>query len=224
MEEDRIENSEKLRETSEKAFHLYPNSCSHAVWYVIRQYDPGQQYMTANQLVDFIASSPKWQEIQLAELSEVASHGGLIVGGLKGPGHGHVITVYPGKEKANGGFKFIDKNGEQREAAETGVYALAMSTTMGNWPGSRSNGDKTVRDPWPAKKFREVMFWKYIGPAGNGTINATPLGQRWKKGIDTAREPQTAATNSLSSGRRWLLEAEQGLNFNYRDNLSRWQR
>jgi hypothetical protein len=40
---------------------------------------------------------------------------------------------------------------------------LAMSTSRGNWPGSVSNGDKTVYDPWEPKKFYKVRFWKFVG-------------------------------------------------------------
>lgn len=44
--------------------------------------------------------------------------------------------------------------------SRTGLYPLAMSTSVGSWPGAMSKGDKTVWDPWGNDdRFAEVKFW-----------------------------------------------------------------
>lgn len=165
MASDQNENVEKLTKACNEAYYNYPTSCSHSVLYVIRQYKPEQPFMIANKLIDHLSVSPEWQEVRLSELSRLAASGSLIVGGAKEDGHGHVIVVYPGPEKKSGGFYYKDsKSGEMRIMGPKGVYARAMSTAMGSWPGAKSNGDKTVFDPWKAKDFKRVRFWKYVGP------------------------------------------------------------
>ena len=87
------------------------------------------------------------------------------MGGLKEKEHGHVIVVCPGQEKQSGGYHYKDKRtGKNELASPHGIYARAMSTSMGSWPGAKSNGDKTVFDPWGPVKFKNVKFWKYVGP------------------------------------------------------------
>ena len=44
----------KLQQACDKAAALYPNSCSHSVWYVIQQYLPDQPWMNANALMDHV--------------------------------------------------------------------------------------------------------------------------------------------------------------------------
>lgn len=34
-----------------------------------------------------------------------------------------------------------------------------MSRSLGNWPGAKSDGDKTIWDPWAGPKFNSVKFW-----------------------------------------------------------------
>lgn len=155
----------RLKTACSEAFLKFPNSCSHAVWYVLQQYIPNQPYLSANHLIASIeSSSGKWQEVGLRDLSRLANDGVLVVGGAVEVPNGHVIIVYPGKEKFSGGYSFKDKaTGKMIDAEPYGSYALAMSTTMGSWPGARSNGDKTVFDPWGSKKFKGVRFWMYVG-------------------------------------------------------------
>ena len=155
--------AEKLKRTCDEAYAQYGSSCSHAVWYVISQYDPSQQYRQANQLVEYLATSPKWQPVAVNELSGLASQGTLIVGGLeKASGNGHVIVVYPGPEKPNGGYYTPRSSGKIQKVSSTGSYAPAMSTSMGQWPGAKSYGDKTVWDPWGNDAdFKKVRFWRY---------------------------------------------------------------
>ncbi len=178
MAEGQENNSGLLRQACEDAYNKYPKSCSHAVWYVIRQYNADQQYMNANQLINNMAASPAWQEVGLDELSGLADKGMLVVGGAKADGNGHVIVVYPGPMKPNGGFSYASKKtGKTEIARKTGTYASAMSTSMGSWPGAKSKGEKTVRDPWGTEeKFNEVRFWKYVGPIKKKPVSAEATG------------------------------------------------
>ena len=154
----------KLKAACDEAYVQDPHSCSDAVWYVIKQYIPDQPYLTANALIHNLTASSKWQEVQLSELSMLASDGVLVVGGAPDLPNGHVVVVYPGPAKFDGGYHYIGKkSGKSAKARQHGIFALVMSTSMGNWPGAKSKGEKTVRDPWPAEKFTEVRFWKYVG-------------------------------------------------------------
>lgn len=167
MADDPTEKVEKLKQACDRAYVTYGSSCSHAVWYVISQYDPSQRWMDANQLVGYLATSAKWKPVELRELSKLASQGTLIVGGLKqNSGHGHVIVVYPGPEKPSGGFQFRRAGERMVTQSSSGSYARAMSTSSGSWPGARSFGDKTVRDAWGHEGFPLVKFWKYVGDGG----------------------------------------------------------
>ena len=220
--------AEKLRQACEQGFHKYPKSCSHAVMYLIRQYKPEQPYFTANDLIDHLAASHEWQEVSLAELSALASQGDLVVGGAKDGGHGHVIGVYPGTEKPRGGYYFTNKvTGEKLLVQSSGMYARAMSTSMGTFPGAMSNGDKTVRDPWGELAFRKVRFWKFIGPTQNQIISTSVSKQRWDPKRTGAVHPPQAikAAAPSSSIRRWRLEADSQVNsLDHPDHFTRWQR
>lgn len=156
--------SRKLKAACDEAYLQYPHSCSHAVWHVIKQYKPEQPYLTANGLIHNLTASTGWQEVQLSELSKLASAGVLVVGGAADAPNGHVIVVYPGPAKLDGGYYYKSKkSGKSVKQDPHGMYALSMSTSMGNWPGAKSNGDKTVFDPWGRDRFKKVKFWKYIG-------------------------------------------------------------
>lgn len=162
MEED----AKTLARRCDEAFDLYQRDCSHAVWHVVRAYKHDQPYMQANALVAHASRSTEWAEVRLSDVSGLANQGVLVIGGLQEEGHGHVIVVYPGPEKPKGGFYFINKEtGEKQFSAPSGMYARAMSTSIAKvpFPGAISRGDKTVRDPWPTKKFSQVKFWRYLG-------------------------------------------------------------
>lgn len=152
-----------LKAACEEAFDAYPNSCSHAVWHVIKKYNPDQRYLTANALVVHLENSRQWEEVDIKDIAELADNGMLVIGGATDFSHGHVIVVYPGKPRFNGGFFFKGSKGKLVRAPNNSVYPLAMSTSMGTWPGAKSRGDKTVADPWPAAQFKNVRFWKYVG-------------------------------------------------------------
>ena len=155
----------KLTSACHEAYCLYPNSCSHAVIHIIKQYNPNQSFMTANQLVHNLARNPEWREVSVQELSTLVNQGYLVVGGLEEQGHGHVLAVFPGDQRPAGGYDYTNRAGEALILRRRGSYARVMSTTMGHWPGAKSNGEKTVWDPWGNDdQFKKVMFWRYVGP------------------------------------------------------------
>ena len=159
---------ETLKRACDHAYITYGLSCSHAVWYVISQYDPSQKWMGANDLVKNLSKNSKWKSVELREASRLACQGVLVVGGLdKAPAHGHVLVVYPGPEKPAGGYNAKDEAGKIYKVQPRGSYPLAMSTSSGNWPGARGYGDKTAWDSWGKDtELKKVKFWKYVGSAG----------------------------------------------------------
>lgn len=202
-------NGEKLRFACDEAFKRYPKSCSHAVWFLILNYVPDQQYMVANDLIDYVSSSSNWQEVALSDLSSYANRGELVIGGAKEAGHGHVIGVYPGDEKPRGVFFIMDKRtGKEVLARETGSYARAMSTSLGSYPGAISCGDKTVRDPWSEMGFKRVKFWRYIGgtPRHNAILQKTTRWSERNKG--NSRTGLTHTSTKSSADLRWYLETD----------------
>lgn len=91
-------------------------------------------------------------------MSTLATAGALIVGGSEGAPNGHVIVVYPGSPKASGGYAYT--HGTKALIMHShGIYALAMSRSMGSWPGAKNDGDKTIWDPWAGPGFNKVRFW-----------------------------------------------------------------
>jgi len=153
--------AEKLKSAADEAYNLHPVSCSHAVWHVIKQYVQGQTYFTANALLLQLECDPRWKQVRADELQKLANEGVLIVGGLAESPNGHVVIVYPGAAKLSGGYKAA-MNGKSDTVGSKGPYALAMSRSMGSWPGATSKGDKTVWDPWANdKKFAKVKFWRF---------------------------------------------------------------
>jgi hypothetical protein len=82
------------------------------------------------------------------------------------PHHGHVIIVYPGGPIAGGGYPYqhTNKKTGKVETLIMGSHGLkppCLSTTLpGGWPGAKSDGDKTVFDPWGDEmKYAHVKFW-----------------------------------------------------------------
>lgn len=151
----------KLKNACDAAYALYPNSCSHSVWHVIRQYLPNQAWMDANALVEHLRGQAQWKVVPAGQVGRLAREGVLVVGGKTESGtNGHVIVVYPGGDIPAGGYSYT-RNGRAETLRTRGSYAPAMSTSKGSWPGARSRGDKTIWDPWANDaKFAQVMFWK----------------------------------------------------------------
>ncbi|MEY2839277.1 MAG: hypothetical protein RJB60_1576 [Pseudomonadota bacterium] len=137
------------------------HSCSHFVWHAIQAYVPDQQYLVANQLLKFLERSTDWVEVDKGDsrsLAAMAKAGALIVGGADDTPNGHVIVVYPGDAKESGGYAY-GSAGKTHVMRSHGVYARAMSRSLGNWPGAKSDGDKTIWDPWAGPKFDKVKLW-----------------------------------------------------------------
>ena len=154
--------AKKLKRAADEAYDRYPDSCSHAVWHVMKQYIPGREQVVANALLTHLECNPLWIRVQLHELEKFANEGVLIIGGLADKPNGHVVVVYPGKAKMAGGYTYTTKAGKVEKLGEKGPYALVMSRSMGNWPGAMSKGDKTVWDPWGNnEKFSKVKFWRF---------------------------------------------------------------
>lgn len=137
------------------------HSCSHFAWHAIQAYVPDQPYMVANELLKFLGRSTDWAEVDKSDsraLAALASKGALIIGGAVDKPNGHVIAVYPGTPKHSGGYAY-SSNGRHSVMRSHGIYALAMSRSLGNWPGAKSNGDKTIWDPWAGPKFDGVKLY-----------------------------------------------------------------
>lgn len=94
----------KLKAAADAAYDKNPNSCSNAVWDVLRAVvDPKTPYRTANALVDDVAAN--WEEVSVDKATELASQGVVVVGGKKEPTNGHVIVLYPGLPQNCGDLK-----------------------------------------------------------------------------------------------------------------------
>jgi hypothetical protein len=144
--------AKRLAAVAHIAFDTYSHDCSHSIWFVLKQMvDPNQSYMMADQLMKAIkAPRSGWRRVDLREASELANQGVVVLGGLEKTGHGHVVVVMPGPWHAAGGFSGLP---------EQGSYPPSMSGSMSSWPGARSRGERTVRDPWGAADWPNVTFW-----------------------------------------------------------------
>lgn len=155
----------KLKEACGKAFKDHNGSCSHAVNAIIRTMlglsETAWPHRQANDIVAFLTQSTDWTAVTVDRAYELALQGVPVVGGKAETGkNGHVIIVYPGLRKARGGYSFTDGTGMVKSVAVKGSYPLALSTSLGSWPGAKSNGDKTVWDPWGNDNtFALVTFW-----------------------------------------------------------------
>ena len=152
----------KLKEACDTSYMNNKSSCSNAVWDLIKALvNPGEKYKQANDFLDYW--NDNWKSVDLEEGFRLANQGVVVVGGLQVPGgHGHVIAIYPGSKIPNGGYQyFYKKANKYLTMPSTGNYPRAMSTSLGStWPGTMSDGDKTVWDPWADdKKFALVEFW-----------------------------------------------------------------
>jgi len=151
---------EKLKAACNCAYEMNPDSCSHAVWGVIRGLvNPDEPYRQANELIGYL--SENWKEVSLDDAWTLAGTGTVVAGGLSAVPNGHVIVVYPGPKKFPGGYQYYWAKGKKmltmRGNAE---YPLCLSTSIGSWPGAMSKGDKTVWDPWANDEvFKKVTFW-----------------------------------------------------------------
>lgn len=150
----------KLMDACDAAYDANKNSCSHAVWSVIKAvHDEQQIYRQANALIDWMAAN--WSEVNLDDGFSAANLGAVVVGGKKEATNGHVIVIYPGVKIYNGGYQYFWKAGNKNlMMPRKTLYPACLSTSIGSWPGAMSCGDKTVWDPWANDdKFKLVGFW-----------------------------------------------------------------
>ena len=153
-----------LQAACHAAYRAHPGSCSNAVHQIITHLvDPDFVYRPANAMIDELRRS--WTAVDADTAGRLAARGEVVVGGRKDSPNGHVIIVYPGAPKPRGGYTAVDRRGCEYVLPANGSYPLAMSTSLGNWPGAMSDGDKTVWDPWGSDAtFASVGFW-YKAPA-----------------------------------------------------------
>ena len=95
----------------------------------------------------FLARSTDWEELDANDSRKMAD---MAKGGA--------LVVYPGDVKESGGYAY-SYNGKMQIMRSHGLYARSMSRALGNWPGAKSDGDKTVWDAWAGPKFGKVRFW-----------------------------------------------------------------
>jgi len=152
--------AETLKKACETAYDNNAASCSNSVWDVLKAIvNKKEPYRQANTLIDYVTVN--WTEVTLDKGYELANLGVVVVGGAKASPNGHVIVVYPGDKKGNGGYSYFWKKGNKTLILPaTGIYPRCMSTSQGSWPGAMSRGDKTVWDPWGSDDaFDDVKFW-----------------------------------------------------------------
>ena len=149
-----------LKTACNDAYDRHGNSCSHAVWYVYKAIvNSNEPYRVANELVKHMPSS--WIKVGLRDAHLLANQGQLVIAGTESAPNGHVVVVYPGEMKLNGGYQYFSKKTNKLEMLKgTAVYPLCMSTSSGSWPGAKSRGTLTVWDPWGTNSaFSKVEFW-----------------------------------------------------------------
>lgn len=150
----------KLLTAGQAGYDAYPNDCSHSIWSMLHQLGLNEPYRVANDVMGHLARKGSgWREVTVAEAGELANAGKVVIGGLAVPGgHGHVVMVMPGALRASGGYR-VGIGKKARAIARSGAYPPSASGAMGAWPGAKSRGEKTVRDPWSADDFSKVTFW-----------------------------------------------------------------
>ncbi len=166
---------EALKAACHAAYRAHPGSCSNAVHaIVVHLVDPDFTYQPANAMIDTLRGS--WTAVDAEAAGALAARGEVVVGGRKDTPNGHVIIVYPGAPKPCGGYCAVDRKGDEYTLPAKGSYPLAMSTSLGHWPGAMSDGDKTVWDPWGSDKaFASVGFWHRPPAAAPAKADADTL-------------------------------------------------
>jgi hypothetical protein len=141
--------------------------CSDLVWRVwtkvINDKDPKRE---ANALIDYLEKESTrpgsgWSVVSIGRAYELVNTDVFVIAGARKSPHGHVVVLYPGLRKPDGGFRFTNKEGESVVARRHGTFPRCVSRSSGKWPGANSDGDKTVRDPWDDKDFKQVKYWAY---------------------------------------------------------------
>ena len=145
-----------LTKAGQDGYDAYPKDCSHSIWVMLKLMgSPDEPYRTANDLMRYVASQGSgWHRVLTVEdASKLANQGKVVLGGLAG--HGHVVMVMPGPPHASGDY---DTGGGAVQRS-MGAFPPSASGASSSWPGARSRGEKTVRDPWPKAQWPMVTFW-----------------------------------------------------------------
>lgn len=152
--------ADALKKACEYAYLNYNSSCSHAVRSVTKDILGENAYKevelkNANALMTHFRLN--WKKVTDTEAQNLADKGVLVVAGRSEMKRsGHVVVVYPGGKKPRGGYK--NAKGEMVRTA--GNYPRAMSTSSGNWPGEKSNGEKTVWDSWGRdSRYKTIEYY-----------------------------------------------------------------
>jgi len=156
--------TEAQLQAARTAYAFDPNDCNVAVWkylqttgQTINGTDPKGPAPLANDMLDRLAAAGSgWHVVSLEEGTKLANHGKVVIGGEKEPDHGHVVAMLPGPLHNAGGFK--NQRGEMmRQRPE--LYPPALSASKADYPGTRSDGDKTVRDPFTPENWKDVHWY-----------------------------------------------------------------
>lgn len=146
----------RLIEACNEAYDRFTKYCNQSTHHVLMTLvDSKWPLQLADAMIDRIVHE-HWQEVDDEAAVQLANQGIVVVAGLKGDNNGHVVIVYPGPAKPAGGFYC---NGIHYP--EVGApYPRAMSTSVSPWCGTRSRGEKTIRDAWTATDWAQVRRWR----------------------------------------------------------------
>jgi hypothetical protein len=143
------------------AYAKNAGNCSGAVRMIAHEMGYELPALSANALVDYLSNPKnKWLSITDTEAQMAADRNKLVIAGKKSIPNGHVVVVMPGGKIASGGYSYTDKFGKLQKAANHGSFPRACSTSLGNWPGAISKGEKTVFDSWGnIDSYKGVKYW-----------------------------------------------------------------
>jgi hypothetical protein len=146
----------RLKKACDDAYDKFPKYCNQSTHSVICSLvDSKWPLELADDMIDRLVQAG-WKPVSTDDAWKAAGEGMVVVAGLKGGGHGHVLVVYPGPKKPKNGF---DCNGKYYPPSGDPL-PLAMSTSVSAWCGTRSKGDKTVADAWSAGDWANVVLWR----------------------------------------------------------------
>ena len=146
------------------AYSFDPRDCNVAVWKFlqltgqsINGTNPNGHAPFANVIMDKLgAPGSGWRSVSLDDGIKAANDGKIVIGGTKDDGHGHVVAMLPGPLQPSGGF--ANQNGKVMPYSTT-QYPPVLSASSSLYPGTRSDGDKTVRDPFSFDDWGKVQWY-----------------------------------------------------------------
>lgn len=146
----------RLIETCNDAYDRFTSYCNQSTHHVLSTLvDPSWPLELADAMINRIVAA-NWQVVNDATAIQLANQGIVVVAGLAAGSNGHVVIVYPGDGKPAGGFEC---NGTLYPPVG-GPFPRSMSTSISSWCGTRSRGDKTIRDAWTAGDWPQVTRWR----------------------------------------------------------------